>query len=188
MKKLSLFSLVTSFTSLMIFWLIMSGKFDVIHLIFGVFSVASVLYVNHTVKRYRFFEDDIDGLQRLRYGRSIYYLFWMIGQIIIAGFHVLKLISRPAMPIKPAVITFDADLPNVHARMILGNSITLTPGTITVDITGSRFTVHSIDTNSREGILNDQMPREVLKLFSKEERQVVSNVRVITRASEVQTG
>lgn len=185
MKKLSLFSLATSFTSLMIFWLIMSGKFEAIYLGFGVFSVASVLYVNHNLRRYRFFEDDIDGLQQLRYGRAVFYFFWMIGQIIISGFHVLKLISRPSMPIKPAMITFDADLPNVHARMILGNSITLTPGTITVDITGSRFTVHSIDTNSREGIINDQMPRQVLKLFSNEDRQVVSNVRVVTKASEV---
>ncbi|PWN06820.1 Na+/H+ antiporter subunit E [Rhodohalobacter mucosus] len=185
MKKLSFFSLATSFTTLMIFWLIMSGKFDAIYIGFGVFSVASVLYVNHNVRRYRFFEDDIDGLQQLRYGRATYYFFWMIGQIIVAGFHVLKLIARPAMPIKPAIITFDADLPNVHARMILGNSITLTPGTITLDISGSRFTVHSIDTKSREGIINDEMPRQVLKLFSDEDRQVVSNVRVVTKASEV---
>ena len=182
MKKLSYFSLATSFATLMIFWVIMSGKFDAIHLAFGVISVASVLYVNHTLKRYRFFEDDIDGLKQLRYGRAMYFLFWMIGQIIISGFHVLKVISRPTMPIKPAIITFDADLPNVHARMILGNSITLTPGTLTVDITGSRFTVHSIDTNSRESIISDQMPRQVLKLFTNEERQVVSNVNVETKA------
>jgi multicomponent Na+:H+ antiporter subunit E len=105
----------------------------------------------------------------------------MIGQIIIAGFHVLKIISKPSMPIKPAVITFDVDLPNVHAKMILGNSITLTPGTITVDITGNRFTVHSIDTSSREGIINDEMPRQVLKLFSSEDRQVVHHVEVKTK-------
>jgi multicomponent Na+:H+ antiporter subunit E len=185
MKKLSFSSLATSFVSLMIFWLIMSGKYDAIYLAFGVFSVGSVLYINHNLRKFRYFEDDVDGLKHLRYGRAVYYFFWMIGQVIIAGFHVLRLISRPSLPIKPAIITFDADLPNVHARMILGNSITLTPGTITVDITGNRFTVHSIDTSSREGIINDQMPRQVLKLFSNEDRQVVSNVQVVTKGSEV---
>lgn len=185
MKKLSFFSIAVSFISLMIFWIIMSGFFDAVHLSFGVFSVASVLYVNRKLNSYRYFEDDIDGLQHLRYGRALYYFFWMIGQIIIAGFHVLKIISKPSMPIKPAVITFDVDLPNVHAKMILGNSITLTPGTITVDITGNRFTVHSIDTSSREGIINDQMPRQVLKLFSSEDRQVVHHVEVKTKGADV---
>lgn len=185
MKKISIFSVAVSFICMMIFWVIMSGFFDAVHLSFGVISVASVIYVNHKLKRYRYFEDDIDGLQHLRYGRAFYYFFWMIGQIIIAGFHVLKIIGKPSMPIEPAVITFDADLPNVHARMILGNSITLTPGTITVDITGDRFTVHSIDSNSREGIVNDEMPRQVLKLFSDEDRQVVRNVQVILRGVDV---
>lgn len=185
MKKLSYFSIAISFISMMIFWVIMSGFFDVVHLSFGVISVASVLYVNHKLKSHRYFEDDIDGMLHLRYSRAFYYFFWMIGQVIIAGFHVLKIISKATMPIEPAVITFEADLPNVHARMILGNSITLTPGTITVDITGNRFTVHSIDSNSREGIINDEMPRQVLKLFSSEDRQVVHNVQVKLKGADV---
>lgn len=185
MKKLSFFSIFVSFITMMAFWFIMSGFFDAIHITFGVISVASVLYVNYQLKSYRYFDDDIDGLQQLRYGRAAYYFFWMIIQIILSGFHVLKVISKPDMPIETAIITFDADLPNVHARMILGNSITLTPGTITVDIKGNQFTVHALDSNSRKGIISDEMPRQVLKLFSDEDRQVVSNIVVITRGADV---
>jgi multicomponent Na+:H+ antiporter subunit E len=55
MKKLSFFSIAVSFISLMIFWVIMSGFFDAVHLSFGVFSVASVLYVNHKLKKLSLF-------------------------------------------------------------------------------------------------------------------------------------
>ncbi len=64
--------------------------------------------------------------------------------------------------------------------MILGNSITLTPGTLTVDIHEDEFLVHSIDQNAYEGIVNDKMPQEVLKLFTKEMHPVVSDVTIIS--------
>jgi multicomponent Na+:H+ antiporter subunit E len=184
MNKLSYFSLTMTFISLMTFWIIMSGFFDFIHLGLGVLSVAGVMYVNYRLKAYRFFEDDMDDVSEVRFFRAIYYVGWMIVQIIISGFHVAGIIIRPKMPIHTTMITFRANLPSAHARMILGNSITLTPGTLTIDITGDRFTVHAIDDNTYQGIINDKMPREVLKLFEKEERQVVEDVKIITQTKK----
>lgn len=184
MNKLSIFSLTLSFISLMIFWIIMSGFFDFIHLGLGVLSVAGVMYVNYKLKTHRFFEDDMDDVSELRFFRAFYYVGWMVIQIIIAGFHVAGIIIRPKMPIHTTMITFRANLPSAHARMILGNSITLTPGTLTIDITGDRFTVHAIDDKSYEGITNDKMPREVLKLFEKEERQVIEDLQIITQTKK----
>jgi len=169
-----------SFISLMIFWTIMSGFLTVIHLSMGVVSVASVLYVNYKLKSHRFFDDDMNDIQELRFGRAIYYIGWMIVQIVLAGFHVAFLIIRPKMPIHTTILTFKTDLPSAHARMILGNSISLTPGTLTIDIVGDTFTVHSLDSASHESISSDKMPRQVLKLFEKEERQVVKDLKIIT--------
>lgn len=178
MNKLSFFSLTMSFISLMIFWIIMSGFLDFIHIGLGVLSVGSVMYVNYKLKVHRFFDDDMDDLSDLNFGRAVYYFFWMFIQVLIAGFHVLIVITRPKMPIQTAMVRFKVDLPSAHAKMILGNSITLTPGTLTVDIEGDQFTVHALDEKSYEGIVSDEMPRQVLKLFEKEERQVVSDIRI----------
>jgi len=180
MNKLSIFSLVMSFISLMGFWIIMSGFLEFAQLSLGVLSVASVMYLNYRLKTFHFFDDDMDDLSELNFLRAFFYVFWMIYQIILAGFHVFTVIIRPKMPIKTAMLTFDVDLPSAHAKMILGNSITLTPGTLTVDIVGDRFTVHAIDEKSYEGITSDELPRQVLRLFSKEDRAVVKNLNIQT--------
>jgi len=177
MTKLSYFSLTMSAISLMIFWVVMSGFYDLIHLSMGAFSVALVIFTNYKLKTHRFFEDDMSDLKELRFHRAFTYVFWLLWQMLLSGFHVAKIIISPKMPVNFAMITFKVDLPSAHARMILGNSITLTPGTLTIDIVGNEFTVHGIDDKSFEGIINDQMPRQVLKLFLNEDRQVVSDIK-----------
>lgn len=175
-KKISVLSTLLSFISLMAFWLLMSGYFDLIHIAYGVVSVIGVMMVNRSLATYAFFEDDHNESFRIRPIRALLYLFWILGQILIAGWRVAVLILRPSLPAKPAMVTFRADLPTARAKMILGNSITLTPGTLTVDIEGDQFTVHSVDSFSYEGIINDDMPKRVLKLFSTEDRPVVYDV------------
>lgn len=165
----------------------MSGFLDAIHIGMGVVTVIGVLYVNYQLKAYKFFNDDKYDLQQLRYGRAFYYIGWMVVQIVIAGFHVVGVILKPKMPIHTTILTFKVDLPSAHARMILGNSISLTPGTLTIDIVGDIFTVHSLDNTSHESISSDTMPRQVLKLFEKEERQVVKDLKIITGKSGANT-
>jgi multicomponent Na+:H+ antiporter subunit E len=121
----------------------------------------------------------MDNLDHLRFFRAIYYFFWLVYQIIIAGFHVVGIILRPSMPIDPCIIKFTVDLPSSHAKMILGNSITLTPGTLTIDIEDDLFIVHSLDKASYESLENDEMPRQVLQLFENEERPVIKDFEII---------
>jgi multicomponent Na+:H+ antiporter subunit E len=181
MNKLSLYSLSLSFISLMLFWVVMSGFFDAVHLTMGVLSVAGVMAINHKLKVHRFFSDDMNDLKEIRYFRAVFYFFWMIYQIVVAGFHVVKIIFKPSLPTKLSIVRFKADLPSSHAKVILGNSITLTPGTLTVDIEGDHFLVHALDESSYKGIISDEMPREVLKLFQKEARPVISDVKITTK-------
>lgn len=157
----------------------MSGYLDVIHLGMGVVTVVGVMMINYRLKSHRFFEDDMNDIKELRFGYALWYVIWLVGQIVIAGFHVVSVISRPNMPVRTTIVTFRADLPSAHAKMILGNSITLTPGTLTMDIEGDLFTVHALDDQTYQGIVNDDMPRKVLKLFEKSDRQVISDVNII---------
>lgn len=158
----------------------MSGFLDFIHIGFGLFTVLSVMYINYELKVFHFFDDDMDDLGSLRFGRAFLYLFWMLYQIVLAGFQVVSVIIKPKMPIKPSIITFRVDLPSAHAKVILGNSITLTPGTLTIEISGDIFTVHALNDESSAGIISDEMPRQVLKLFSKEDRQVIHDLNIIS--------
>lgn len=164
----------------MIFWVIMSGFFDAIHLSMGVVSVVFVMVINHKLKVKQFFDDDVDVLDKLRFGRAIYYVFWLLWQIIISGFQVAAVILKPNMPVETSILKFKVDLPGAHAKMILGNSITLTPGTLTIDISDNKFTVHSLTPASMQGIISDEMPRQVLQLFEKTARPVVYDVEIVT--------
>lgn len=179
-KKISYATHFLSFLSLMIFWVIMSGFFDAIHITMGVASVIFVMVVNHKLKSQQFFEDDIDVLSKLRFGRAFYYVFWLLWQIIIAGFQVAAVILKPSMPVGTSILKFKADLPCAQAKIILGNSITLTPGTLTVDISGNEFIVHSLTPVSMEGILDDSIPQQVLQLFQKELHPVVYDAEIVT--------
>jgi len=178
MGRISKISLLLSFLSLMVFWLIMSGFFDIVHITYGIISVGAVLAINFKLKSHHFFEDEMDDLLHLRFVNVILYIPWILLQILKSGFHVAFIILKPSTPIQPAIVRFRVDLPSAHARMILGNSITLTPGTLTIDIKGDEFIVHAISKNSYEGIINDEMPRKVRGLFLKDDSRVVHNVRI----------
>jgi len=161
----------------------MSGFLDAVHLTMGVVSVVGVMLLNYKLKQNKFFDDDMENLNELRFGRAFYYFFWLFYQVVVAGFHVLFVIIRPSMPIKPTMVTFKVDLPSSHAKVILGNSITLTPGTLTVDIEDDTFTIHALDSNSYAGIEDDSMPRQVLSLFSSEDRPVVRDFKILNPES-----
>lgn len=185
MKTLSLRNLLVSFVTLMTFWFIMSGFFDIVHGLMGVICVIAVMALNYQFRKHKYFEDEVDVLDKLRYGRLFLYIFWLAWQIVVSGIQVAKVILSPSLPIKPRMVKFNVDLPSAHAKMILGNSITLTPGTLTVDINGDEFIVHAIIPEAYEGITDDSMPQQVLKLFTNNVHPVVSDVTVISDSDQL---
>lgn len=158
----------------------MSGFIDLVHLSMGVISVALALIINYRLKTVRFYEDDMKDLKEIRFFQAVYYFFWITVQIFKAGFHVAKVIISPKMPTNLAMVQFRVNLPNTQAKIILGNSITVTPGTVTVSIEDDLFTVHGLDDSSFEGILNDEMPHQVLKIFQSEMHPVVSDIKYLS--------
>src|SRR5690625_4113832 len=103
----------------------------------------------------------------------------MIVQIFKAGMHVLTILFKNPIPYNTSVLKFRVDLPSAHAKMILGNSISLTPGTVTMVIEGDHFVVHALDDNSIGRNDSNEMTQEVIKLFQKEERQFIYDVEII---------
>ena len=80
------------------------------------------------------------------------YLARLVIEVVKANIHVIALILSSKVEIKPQLIYFNSPLQSDGAKVALANSITLTPGTITVELEGDRFGVHAIDEKSAEGI------------------------------------
>lgn len=82
------------------------------------------------------------------------YIFVLIKEIIKANFAVIKMIMSSRYELEPVVVRFRTDLKTAPARILLANSITLTPGTITVSLEENEYVVHCLDKELAKGINN----------------------------------
>jgi len=164
---------------LMLFWLIMSGHYDLMHVSFGVFSVVLAVLIHYPLRRHLYTLGEQSAALRLRLARLFYYIPWLLWQIVIASLQVAYAVLHPKCPIDPALLRFRTRLGNTSSKVILGNSITLTPGTITLDVGKEDFLVHSLMDISSSGIVDGTLPGEVAKLYERSPGQVVRDVRVI---------
>lgn len=162
-KRTARLPFVITFVIMIGFWLIFSGRFDLFHLSLGVVSCLIV----------SFFSSDLlfpTGLKTnflACWIRFVLYVPWLLYQILLANLHVLRLSFHPRMMalIDPHIIEFNSPLESDIARTTFANSITLTPGTITVNVSAmGRFTVHCIDVSSGDP-LPGEMERQIKRIF-----------------------
>jgi len=154
---------ILQFMILMALWIIFSGRFDLFHLTMGMLSSALVTALSGDLMFTSREPRRIFGL----WLRLAGYIPWLIYQIFLANLHVMVLVLHPRMMdlIEPKIITFDSRLKGDYARMLFANSITLTPGTITVDVTVlGRFSVHCIDDASGKA-LPGKMEAKIAAVF-----------------------
>jgi len=172
---------------LAIFWLLLSGHYDLMHLSFGIFSVLLVLLINYPLRRRLFAieEERSASLSLSRLLRLSFYIPWLIWQIVIASLQVAGVVLHPKCPIDPALLRFKTKLRNVSSKVILANSITLTPGTITLEIEEDEFLVHALMDVSSTGIIDGTLPGQVARLYERKPGQVVRDVEVIKTAAEL---
>jgi len=97
--------------------------------------------------------------------RVLLYLPWLFYKIIQSSLHLSKLILHPALPISPQLITVDSKLRHHGAVVLLGNSITLTPGTITAEVDRNKLIVHAIDKISGDDLASGQMEKKIAYIF-----------------------
>jgi multicomponent Na+:H+ antiporter subunit E len=153
-----------TFLIMMGFWILLSGKFDLFHLTLGVISSALVSFLSADLFMY---EQDKN---RLSTGlRFLMYLPWLLYQIVLSTLHVTFLALHPKMRdrIDPTIVTFKTKLKTDLAKVALANSITLTPGTITIRIEGQVFYVHAISRKAAAG-LPGEMEERLAKVFERD--------------------
>ncbi|WP_432473394.1 Na+/H+ antiporter subunit E [Amphritea sp. HPY] len=145
---------------LSIFWLLLSGFIEPLLLSFGALSVVVVLFI---LKRM----DEVENESR-QIGTSlrlIRYMPWLIGQIFSSGIHVTKLIWGSPDKVSPAIAKINAKDVPISSRVLYANSITLTPGTLSVDLEEGEVTVHALQKSSLEELEEGYMEQKITGIW-----------------------
>lgn len=171
--------------ALMTLWLVLSGFLDVFHIAMGVVSVIAVLLMNAKLSALQFFPDDTFEWGHLRFEHLLRFIPLLAWEIIKGSLQVASAVLHPRMPIEPALIRFRVNLPILAAKVVLGNVITLTPGTVTLSIKGDEFLIHALRRGSVSSITDGTMARWVAQLFSLGDTDLVSSVTVIESNKEL---
>lgn len=165
-KEERLFALLLTFFIMALFWILLSGIFDAFHLISGLISCLIVAFLSHDLLVTKKTQKKL-----LKSVRLVRYIPWELWQIVLANIDVAYRVLHPKMPIDPRIIEFETSLRGEFSQVTLANSITLTPGTITIWVEPERgkFCVHAIAKEPADALLVDQtMQKKVAHVFMEE--------------------
>lgn len=147
--------------SLLALWLLMSGHFSPLMLGLGLISSGFTVWL-----AWRMGIIDMEGVPLHLGGRIIPYLGWLLKEVFIANLKVARIILSPKLPISPVMFLAPAGQKSDLGRAIFANSITLTPGTISVEIEngGRHILVHALSAGMSWGEASCEMDARVRAL------------------------
>lgn len=145
-------------------WVIFNGRFNLEIAIFGVI-ISAVIFLFSC----KFADYSIEKEKKLYKNlfKLIKYGFVFVGEVFVSNFKVIRLILTEKEEVCPVVVTFEAELKKPVEQSILANSITLTPGTITVSVEEQTYKVHCLDEDFAKG-LDDNTFIDILKDIEKD--------------------
>lgn len=149
---------------LFLLWIALNAKFTVEIAVIGIFAAGAV---------YRFMckcleyspKNDILIFKNLLNG--IVYLIVLFVEILKSSISVIKMVFSKKIDIQPQIVFFDVPLKSEFLRTILANSITLTPGTITVNVEDNHFCVHALDYTLAQGFEDSVFVKLLMKMEEK---------------------
>ncbi len=141
-----------------VFWLLLSGFFLPLLLIFGVISVALVVAMVAKMNQV-----DKEVHSAFIGPKLVMYCVWLVAEVIKSSLEVARLVWRTPAAIKPAVGFIPLNDATRRSRVLYANSITLTPGTLTVDVDDEEITVHALDSDSIEALHEGDMERRITR-------------------------
>lgn len=142
-------------------WVIFNGTFTLEICIFGI-VIAAVLFL--FVCKFMDYSVAKEFHNYKKVFLFIRYVFFLTKEIVKANKNVIHMILTQKEEIQPELVTFHSDLKTPAGRAFLANAITLTPGTITVSLEDSQYTVHCLDENMAEGLVDSEFEQYIRKL------------------------
>jgi multicomponent Na+:H+ antiporter subunit E len=147
-------------------WLLLSGLFKPLLMGLGAVSVLLCLWLAGRMKI-------VDAESHPVWAAMHYvpYWPWLSVEIVKSSFEVARRVLSPSMPISPTVFEVRSTQQTMVGRVVLANSITLTPGTVTLDIDGDRLQVHALSRDTVEAMRDGEMDRRVTRAEGLRPRQ-----------------
>ncbi|MEA3422372.1 MAG: Na+/H+ antiporter subunit E [Bacillota bacterium] len=143
---------------LLLFFILFSEKISVANLIAALLISLLIYKINYDeIKDVKLFKLKTIPLWGL-------YIIDLIKEVIIANIHVAIIVLSPRMNISPRIVNYKSSLKGEIFLTILANSITLTPGTMTVDLQGSEFQVHCLNEDYAMGLVGNCFEKTLLKI------------------------
>ena len=141
------------------FWLVNSGHYTPLLLTFMLASVASIVALSH-------YMDMVDGeAQPLNITFTLpIYLLWLAKEVVLANVAVAKCVWQGKKAISPRTMVVTASQKSDLGIVIYANSITLTPGTVSIDLEDNKILVHALNEESAAGLMTGEMDRRVCKV------------------------
>ncbi len=138
-------------------WILLSGKLDAFHLSIGFFGAALIAWINTEPQH-------LDE-PPLPLARLVLYLPWLFWEVVKSSLNITKIILDPKLPINPRLVQYPTNLGSNTAVVLLGNSITLTPGTVTIEVSSSKLVVHALDDESSNELESRSMEQKITEVF-----------------------
>lgn len=148
--------LISAFIALYLFWLVLSGYFTFFLMSAGAACAIAVVWFAR-----RMDVIDAEGHPVQLGWRIVAYWIWLSKEIVKSAWEVSRIIVDPRLPISPTIISFKPSQKTTVGLVIHANSITLTPGTITIDVGKGGFVVHALTRAGAEGVTSGDMDRRV---------------------------
>ena len=161
--------IAAQFLLLLGFWLLLSARVDPVFLGMGIASAALVTALTHRLVA-KVLGPNLGGprVAPRRIFRYVVYLLWLVGKIPPAGLQIAYHVLHPRVPIDPGVLRFRTGLQSPMARAILANSITLVPGTMTLEVDDDEFIVHAFIPSAADDLADATMQNKIADVFLEE--------------------
>lgn len=140
-------------------WLLLSGHYTALILSFGAVSSLIVVWFMWRMDRV---DEDLGAPPM--HPRVLYYLLWLMWQVVLSNIDLVRRIWDPTLPIRPTWQRLDIKVTSSLAKTLYANSITLTPGTLTTDVREDHFMVHSLSPDGIEDLRKGRMEEQIQRL------------------------
>jgi len=147
---------LSAFVALFLFWLAMSGYFTPLLITLGALSALAVVGLTR-----RMDVIDAEGHPVQLGWRVVFYWFWLFKEIMLSAWTVSRIILSPRLDISPTMVQFRPSQKTSVGLVIHANSITLTPGTVTVEASPDEFIVHALTQAGAQEVIKGDMDRRV---------------------------
>ena len=149
------------------FWMVLSGRTETKFVVYGIITAVVTTWVTYPLllvpnkdgsKKYFVFGFSVP--------KMIMCFFWLMWQLVLANIDVLLATTAQELSIDPKVVRFRFKVDNPMASVVLANSITLTPGTVTMNVTDDGlYEIHALTVGAAAGVLDGGMQKKVADLY-----------------------